>query len=298
LWDRSGMGAKKIVHRLAGVIDEDYRGEWFVRLVNHSSEVVRVEVGDKIVQGIYTERTEVECPIVPALPETSRGTGGFGSTDKPRPVAVPAPLRPQPIPYDQQAVPPEYVGDISEGTGEVIPPAPETEVKTDPIEDHQFDPGDDRPGDLIEPAIPASGVADFEEEYEEPPGASESAWPTTPQSSEAAEPPLASFIRDRRSGSSSMAIEPADPATVPTEAPPAPQGWVYGQVIVYDGRDAGQAMACMRDRQMGSAINWITQDTDFWSTMGGAAPRIIPETLRSVPGRQAVAFNPLIPEGE
>ena len=40
LWDRSGMGGAKQVHRLAGVIDPDYRGEWFVRLVNNSDTTV------------------------------------------------------------------------------------------------------------------------------------------------------------------------------------------------------------------------------------------------------------------
>ena len=81
LWDRSGLGAKKIMHRLAGVIDEDYRGEWFVRLVNHGRAPVQINVGDAIVQGVYGERIEAECPLVDTLPETARGTGGFGSTD-------------------------------------------------------------------------------------------------------------------------------------------------------------------------------------------------------------------------
>lgn len=83
LWDRSGMGAKKMVGKLAGVIDPDYVGEWFVRLVNFSREAVRVCVGDNIVQGIYQERVKATCPIVDYLPDTDRGSAGFGSTDKP-----------------------------------------------------------------------------------------------------------------------------------------------------------------------------------------------------------------------
>lgn len=83
LWDRSGMGAIKQVGRLAGVIDEDYRGEWFVRLVNFSKTAVTINVGDKIVQGIYQERVVAECPTVPSLDVTVRGAAGFGSTDKP-----------------------------------------------------------------------------------------------------------------------------------------------------------------------------------------------------------------------
>ncbi len=88
-WDRSGMGGKRCIHRLAGVIDDDYRGEWFVRLVNLSNEDQTIKVGDKIVQGIYQERIAAVFPIVPAgddLPSTARGDGGFGSTDNPQPV--------------------------------------------------------------------------------------------------------------------------------------------------------------------------------------------------------------------
>jgi dUTP pyrophosphatase len=84
LWDRSGMGAIKRVGRLAGVIDEDYRGEWMVRLVNFSNDTVIIKVGDKIVQGVYQERVAADCPVVDSLPESSRGTAGFGSTDQPR----------------------------------------------------------------------------------------------------------------------------------------------------------------------------------------------------------------------
>lgn len=81
LHDRSGMGAVKQVGRLAGVIDEDYRGEWFVRLINHSRRPVTIKVGDKIVQGIYQERVEAEFPVVTSLPESERGQAGFGSSD-------------------------------------------------------------------------------------------------------------------------------------------------------------------------------------------------------------------------
>jgi len=81
LWDRSGMGGKRLLHRLAGVIDGTYRGEWLVRLVNHSSQPQTFHVGDRIIQGVITEvingtwdETEGE------LPESQRGEGGFGSS--------------------------------------------------------------------------------------------------------------------------------------------------------------------------------------------------------------------------
>lgn len=79
---RSGLGAMKVVDKHAGVIDPDYRGEWFIRLVNHNAnEVVRINVGDKIAQGVYQERIAIKCPIVTELPTTARGAAGFGSTD-------------------------------------------------------------------------------------------------------------------------------------------------------------------------------------------------------------------------
>lgn len=80
LWDRSGMGGSKLIHRLAGVIDEDYRGEWFVRLINLSQVPQTINVGDKIIQGVYQERVRALCPLVESLEETERGTKGFGST--------------------------------------------------------------------------------------------------------------------------------------------------------------------------------------------------------------------------
>jgi len=79
-WDRSGMGAFQEVHRLAGVIDEDYRGEWLVKLINLSGVPRKISPGDKIVQGVFQERIEAEFPVVDTLPETARGAGGFGST--------------------------------------------------------------------------------------------------------------------------------------------------------------------------------------------------------------------------
>lgn len=82
LFDRSGMGAMKQVGRLAGVIDPDYRGEWFVRLINHSHDIVKISVGDKIVQGIYQQRVQASFPQCMNLPSTNRGSGAFGSSDK------------------------------------------------------------------------------------------------------------------------------------------------------------------------------------------------------------------------
>jgi dUTP pyrophosphatase len=82
LWDRSGMGAKRKIHRLAGVIDCTYRGEWLVSLVNLGHEERDIHAGDKIVQG----QLALVIPGVPGwvkeLPDSYRGSHGFGSTGR------------------------------------------------------------------------------------------------------------------------------------------------------------------------------------------------------------------------
>ena len=83
LFDRSGMGAKKNIHRLAGVIDSTYRGEWLVCLTNLSDEFHTILVGDNIVQGLVLPVPELSIIEVPVLDETERGDKGFGSSDKP-----------------------------------------------------------------------------------------------------------------------------------------------------------------------------------------------------------------------
>lgn len=81
-WDRGGLGAIKLVHRFAGVVDSNYRGEWFVRLFNFSNSPVEFAVGDRIVQGIYQQQIHADFPVVDTLDETARGAGAFGSTGK------------------------------------------------------------------------------------------------------------------------------------------------------------------------------------------------------------------------
>lgn len=80
---RSGLAARHGVTVLnaPGTIDEDYRGELMVLLINHGAEPFRVETGDRIAQLVVQPvlRVAVE-ETTEAAPETDRGTGGFGST--------------------------------------------------------------------------------------------------------------------------------------------------------------------------------------------------------------------------
>ena len=79
---RSGLAAKKGLApaNKVGVIDADYRGEWFVALHNHSNDIQIVEDGDRIAQVLFQEIEHPTFEEVEELSETERGEGGFGST--------------------------------------------------------------------------------------------------------------------------------------------------------------------------------------------------------------------------
>ncbi len=79
LWDRSGMGFKG-VHRYAGLIDSDYRGEWGVVLHNTTEEFFSVEKGDRIAQVVFQRVWGGKPKLGTVFNDTSRGEGGFGST--------------------------------------------------------------------------------------------------------------------------------------------------------------------------------------------------------------------------
>ena len=63
-----------------GTIDEGYRGEVGVILINHGQRVFEVRRGMKVAQLVVQPTLAVEIVAVDALSDTSRGTGGFGST--------------------------------------------------------------------------------------------------------------------------------------------------------------------------------------------------------------------------
>jgi dUTP pyrophosphatase len=82
LWDRSGLSAKNGIHRLAGVIDSSYRGEWLVCLVNLGAEPVQIFEGDRIIQAIFQKEIPATMVQVEELDVTARGAGGFGSSGR------------------------------------------------------------------------------------------------------------------------------------------------------------------------------------------------------------------------
>ena len=79
---RSGLALKYSVTVLntPGTIDEGYRGEIGVVLINHGTATFQVTRGMRIAQLVVQKRWTVEVVEVDGLTDTTRGTDGFGST--------------------------------------------------------------------------------------------------------------------------------------------------------------------------------------------------------------------------
>ena len=79
---RSGLAAKNGVTVLntPGTVDADYRGEVKVILINLGDDAFEIERGMRIAQMVIAPVTQASFAEVDTLPETARGTGGFGST--------------------------------------------------------------------------------------------------------------------------------------------------------------------------------------------------------------------------
>jgi dUTP pyrophosphatase len=79
---RSGLALKKgiTVLNAPGTIDSGYRGEIKVILINHGSDAFVIKVGDKIAQMVVAAVVSGQFTAVEALGDSTRGSGGFGST--------------------------------------------------------------------------------------------------------------------------------------------------------------------------------------------------------------------------
>jgi dUTP pyrophosphatase len=79
---RSGLAARHGVTVLnsPGTIDADYRGEIQVILINHGTEPFAIRRGERIAQMVIAPVMQADLNPVSSLPETGRGSGGFGST--------------------------------------------------------------------------------------------------------------------------------------------------------------------------------------------------------------------------
>jgi dUTP pyrophosphatase len=81
---RSGLAAKHGVTVLnaPGTIDEDYRGEIKVILINHGDEPFVVKSGERIAQMVIAPVARVTLDEQSSLDDSARGAGGFGHTGR------------------------------------------------------------------------------------------------------------------------------------------------------------------------------------------------------------------------
>jgi dUTP pyrophosphatase len=79
---RSGLAVRHGLTVLngPGLVDSGYRGELKVTLVNLGAEPAVLERGDRIAQLVIVPVETQELTPVTELPESARGSGGFGST--------------------------------------------------------------------------------------------------------------------------------------------------------------------------------------------------------------------------
>jgi dUTP pyrophosphatase len=79
---RSGLALKNgiTLPNSPGTIDEDYRGELGVIVLNTGTEPFTVDRGMRIAQAVIAPVVRAAWREVMELPGSTRGTGGFGST--------------------------------------------------------------------------------------------------------------------------------------------------------------------------------------------------------------------------
>lgn len=84
---RSGLALRHQITVLntPGTIDADYRGEIGVILCNFGSEPFTIERGARIAQMVLAQYDTAQWQLVDVLPQTNRGSGGFGHTGTGRP---------------------------------------------------------------------------------------------------------------------------------------------------------------------------------------------------------------------
>ena len=84
IYARSSLGVKRGLApaNKVGVIDSDYRGEIRVVLLNHSKLPQTITHGERVAQMLITPVLTPAYVEVEELSDTTRGSGGFGSTGK------------------------------------------------------------------------------------------------------------------------------------------------------------------------------------------------------------------------
>ncbi len=78
---RSGLALKHGIHIGAGVVDEDYRGNVSVLIMNLGDQPFTFKEGDRIAQMVIKKYESVNV-IESIVDDSQRGAGGFGSSGK------------------------------------------------------------------------------------------------------------------------------------------------------------------------------------------------------------------------
>ena len=79
---RSGLGHKHgiVLGNLVGLIDSDYQGQLMVSVWNRGNEPFTIIPMDRIAQLVVLPVAQVTFNLVDDFDQSSRGSGGFGST--------------------------------------------------------------------------------------------------------------------------------------------------------------------------------------------------------------------------
>ena len=79
---RSGLALQHGITLLntPGTIDPDYRGEIQIIVINLGQEPYTIKLGDRIAQMVLSRLVPADLVLADELPESDRGTGGFGHT--------------------------------------------------------------------------------------------------------------------------------------------------------------------------------------------------------------------------
>lgn len=81
---RSGLGHKHgiVLGNLVGLVDSDYQGQLMISTWNRGNEKYEIQPGERIAQMVIVPVIQPEFEIVEDFHQTTRGTGGFGSSGK------------------------------------------------------------------------------------------------------------------------------------------------------------------------------------------------------------------------
>jgi len=77
---RSGLQFKHGLQAFGGIIDNSYRGDMGIRMLNHSDNDYTVKKGDRVAQLVLYPLVTTETSWSETVQETERGEKGFGSS--------------------------------------------------------------------------------------------------------------------------------------------------------------------------------------------------------------------------